>query len=225
MIRRSTDHRSRPNALIEAPSTAQNRNAILPVAQTWQADLGLSYSLPASVKIIVGAFSVSKPYFNLDSSNIDRELGTQRARGLELSLSGPVTENLHLNAGAVIDQVQVIGPSLATEGIGHIAVGQPRGFLQMNADYDVPKCPSVSLDMTVQRWGSAPATVDNSVDVPPYTMLNLGGRYRFVIHHAPATLRIIAQGLTNRPVWYVAQSPGYYRYVGRTFLAYVSVDL
>lgn len=208
-----------------APSTAQDRNTILPAAQTWQVDAGLRYSLTPGIKVIVGAFNVEKPYFNFDLNNIDRELGSQRARGVELSVTGEVTENFHINAGSVIDEVKVSGPNLAAEGIGRFAVGQPRGFLEISGDYSVAVWPSLSFNMTVQRWGSAPTTVNDSVDVPAYTMLNLGGRYHFKVSHAPATLRVIAQGLTNAPVWYVGQSPGYYRYVGRTFLAYVSVDL
>ena len=69
---------------------------------------------------------------------LSHELGTQQARGLEASIAGEVVDNLHVNAGAVIDEVKVIGSNLAADGIGSIAVGQPRGFLQMSADYSVP---------------------------------------------------------------------------------------
>src|SRR5262249_14687539 len=75
-----------------APSSAQNRGAVLPASRTWQTDAGLRYMVTPQLKIITGVYELQKPYFNLDMSGIDRELGVQRARGFELSISGQQIE-------------------------------------------------------------------------------------------------------------------------------------
>jgi len=77
-----------------AASSAENRGAILPDAGTWQADTGIRYLPTPRVKLIAGIFEIEKPYFNLDTSNVDRALRLQRATGLELSASGEVVQKL-----------------------------------------------------------------------------------------------------------------------------------
>jgi iron complex outermembrane recepter protein len=67
------------------PSVAANRGMILPDARTWQTDAGFHYLLISKLKLIAGVFEIQKPYFNFDRNNVDRQLGIQRARGVELS--------------------------------------------------------------------------------------------------------------------------------------------
>ena len=98
-----------------ASSSADNRGAILPDARTWQADTGIRYLLNPRVKLIAGVFEIEKPYFNLDTSNVDRALGLQRATGLELSASGEVIRNFSLAAAVLWGEVKVIGPNLKAE--------------------------------------------------------------------------------------------------------------
>ena len=95
-----------------APSTAENRGAILPAAQTWQVDGGFRYLLSSNLKLIAGLFEVNKPYFNLDEKSVDRQLGFQRGKGFEFSIAGQITKNLTVNAGGLVGHVEVMGPTL-----------------------------------------------------------------------------------------------------------------
>ena len=88
-----------------AASSAVNRGAILPDARTWQADAGLRFLLTPQVKLIAGIFEIDKPYFNLDTTNVDRELGRQSAGGFEFSASGAVTKNLNVTAAMLLGEV------------------------------------------------------------------------------------------------------------------------
>ena len=63
-----------------APSSAENRGAILPDARTWQADAGVRYLLAPNLKLISGVFEIEKPYFNLDTRSVDRARTTARRR-------------------------------------------------------------------------------------------------------------------------------------------------
>jgi iron complex outermembrane receptor protein len=208
-----------------APSTAENRGEILPAARTWQTDAGVRFSLTPKVKLIAGVFQITKPYFNFDSANVDRQLGVQRARGLELSLAGEPMSNLHLTAGALIGHVVIVGSDLAADGIGQTAFGQARAQGILNADYDFKRWPRFSADVTLNHAGATPAAIDDAVYAPAVTVLSLGARYRFTIDGGPATLRVSAQNITNAFVWVTGYNPGYYEFSPRSLFAYLTWDI
>jgi iron complex outermembrane receptor protein len=208
-----------------AASSAENRGAILPDARTWQTDAGLRYLLAPQVKLIAGVFEIEKPYFNLDASNVDRQLGLQRATGLELSLSGEVTRNLNVTAAMLYGDVKVEGSNLAAQGIGSTALNQARLAATINADYKFPRLPALSADINVLHFGSYPASLDDVVQAPPGTVVALGGRYRFTTLGAPTTLRVQVQNLTNVYFWNLSfNSPTFSQYQPRAFFAYLTAD-
>jgi len=208
-----------------APSSADNRGAILPDARTWQADTGLRYLLTPKLKLIAGLFEIEKPYFNFDAGNVDRALGLQRATGLEMSVSGEVLRNLNVAAGVLLGEVKIIGPNLRSEGVGPIAFGQPRAQGVINADYKFSNWPRLSADVTVFHFGTSPASVDDATQNPAQTIVILGGRYRFKIQGAPATLRVQVQNLTNYYLWNMGYNPGFSQFPPRSFFAYLAVDI
>jgi iron complex outermembrane receptor protein len=207
-----------------APGSAQNRGAILPTARTWQVDSGVRYLLTPSLKLITGVFEIEKPYFNLDTSNVDRTLGVQRAMGVEMSVSGELISHLHVTAGALLGKVKIIGPNLRGEGVGEIAFGQPRIQSVINADYRIPRWPAFSADLTLAHFGTSPASVNDATQLPAQTVLNIGGRYRFTILGSPATLRVQMQNATNYYFWFIAYSPGFSQSPPRSLLGYLTVD-
>jgi iron complex outermembrane receptor protein len=206
------------------PSSAENRGTILPDARTWQTDAGVRYSVTPQVKLITGLFEIEKPYFNFDTRNVDRALGPQRATGLEMSVSGEVLKNLDLVAGVLLGEVKIIGPNLSAEGVGSIAFGQPRVQAVINADYKFPRWPTFSADLSIFHFGTAPASVDDATQNPVLTALSLGGRYRFTLLGAPATLRIQVQNLTNAYYWNMVLSPGFSQFPPRSFFGYLTAD-
>jgi iron complex outermembrane receptor protein len=207
-----------------APSSAQNRGAILPAARTWQVDTGVRYLLTPDVKLIAGVFEIEKPYFNLDTSDLDRALGVQRATGIEMSVSGEPIKHLNVTAGALLGEVRIIGPNLAAEGVGGTAFGQPHIQLALNFNYSPAKWPALSADLAVVHFGSSPAAVNDAVQLPAQTVLNVGGRYKFTILGAPATLRLQVQNATNYYFWFIGFSPGFSQAPPRSLLGYLTVD-
>lgn len=208
-----------------ASSSAENRGAILPDARTWQADTGIRYLLNPQVKLIAGIFEIEKPYFNLDSSNVDRALGLQRATGLELSASGEVTRDFSIAAAVLWGQVKVIGPNLKAEGVGSIALNQARFTSTINASYKLPGLPALSADIAVLRFGPYPASIDDLAQAPGGMLIALGGRYRFKILEASATLRVQVQNLTNIYFWNLSYSaPLFTQYQPRAFFGYLTAD-
>jgi len=208
-----------------ASSSAENRGAILPDARTWQADAGVRYLFTPQLKLIAGVFKIEKPYFNLDTSNVDRALGRQSASGLEFSASGEASKNLNVTAAMLLGEVKVIGPNLQAEGVGSFALNQARFLTTINANYKFPQRPALSADIAVTHFGSYPASLDDVAQGPAATLVALGGRYRFKILGAPATLRMQVQNLTNAYFWNLAfNAPVFRQYQPRAFFGYLTTD-
>jgi iron complex outermembrane receptor protein len=206
------------------PSVAANRGTVLPDARTWQMDAGLRYLLTSKLKLIAGVFEIEKPYFNFDTNNVDRQLGVQRAHGVELSLSGEVTPNLNVAVGALLGEVNIIGSNLAADGVGTTAFGQPRVQGTFNANYKLPLWPAFSADVTVVHFGTSAASVDDVAQNPAQTVLFLGGRYRFKMWGAASTLRVQVQNVTNFYFWNMGYSPGFSQFQPRSYFAYLTTD-
>ncbi len=209
-----------------APTSAQNSGAVLPASLTWQLDSGARYAVTPKLKIIAGVFELKKPYFNLDTNNIDRELGAQQARGIELSVAGELTEDFHVNVGILDGRVGITGPNLAAEGVGSVAVGQPRLMYVANANYSLPWWEAASLDASATHFGTAPESVDNGVYTPAVTFMSVGGRYKFTAFGENSTLRLQVQNVLQTKVWTNVYTPGFFQYPGpRTVFAYITTDL
>jgi len=152
-------------------------------------------------------------------------LGLQRASGLELSASGEVIKNLSLAAALLWGEVKVLGPNLKAEGVGSIALNQARVNATVNASYVLPRHPALSADLSILHFGPYPASVDNVAQAPGETLVTLGGRYRFKILGAPATLRVEIQNLTNVYFWNLTfNSPVFSQYQPRAYFAYLTTD-
>src|SRR6202162_2929349 len=207
------------------PSVAANRGTILPDARTWQTDAGFRFLLTSKLKLIAGVFEIEKPYFNFDTNNVDRQLGIQRARGVELSLSGEVVPNLNVAVGALLGEVTILGSNLAAEGVGTTAVGQPHTQGTINANYKFPWLPALSADITFQEFGAAPASVDDVAQNHTATVLAVGGRYPFNLWGAPTTLRVQVQNATDFYIWNYGYSPGFSQWPPRSYFAYLTADI
>ena len=209
-----------------APSSAQNRGAILPASRTWQLESGLRYTVTPQLKFIAGAYELQKPYFNLDANSIDRELGVQQAKGFELSISGQQIEHFDINIGVLVPKVGIVGPNLAAEGVGSIAVGQPRLQYVATVNYTVPWWPFLSFDLAATHFGRQPATVNDGLYTPAVTSLNIGGRYKFTFLGKHSTLRMQIQNAVDSYWWTNAYTPGLFQWPGpRTIFAYLTTDL
>jgi iron complex outermembrane receptor protein len=209
-----------------APNSAKNSGAVLPASKTWQIDSGIRYVVTPKFKIIAGVFELQKPYFNLDSNNVDRELGVQRAKGVELSIAGELAKYVHVNIGVLNGRVSIIGPNLAAEKVGFVAVGQPLLTYVANVNYDLPWVPAASLDASATHFGTAPASIDNDAYSPAVTQVNLGGRYQFTAFGKKRSLRLQIQNLLATKEWTTQYTPGFFQWPPpRTVFAYITTDL
>ena len=209
-----------------APGAATNRNAVLPASRTWQVESGVRYVMTPKLRLVTGVYELQKPYFNLDTGGVDRELGVQRAKGYELSVSGQNLAHFDLNLGLLYDKVSIVGSDLAAQGVGPVAVGQPRLQYTANISYTIPWWSVASLDLSAVHFGQQPGTVDNHRYVPASSLLSVGGRYAFKVFGRNSTLRLQVQNATDSYWWSTAYTPGYFLFPpSRTVFAYLTTDI
>jgi iron complex outermembrane receptor protein len=206
-----------------APEIAVNRNQAPPALSTSQRDIGLRY-LIGPMRLVVGGFDVRKPYFNLGPDLVYTQLGTVSHRGIEISLSGEPIKGLSVVAGAVLMKPRVSGPGVELGLIGKKPVGQAARTASLYLDYRLPSAPKLSVDVGIQHLGKRPGSVDNLLNVPGRTLVNLGGRYRFHVAEFPATMRLQLTNLFDTYAWNVTDGGGFRRVPPRRANATLSVD-
>jgi iron complex outermembrane receptor protein len=207
----------------QAPVSSANRGQALPAIITSQREAGLRITLQR-LHLIAGLFELRKPYFNFNAANFYEVAGSVENRGLEFSLSGPITDRLSVAAGAYFLRPRLTGQSAAAAA-GRLPVGLPSRLVQASLDWRLPWVRGLSLDGRLSNQGRVPATVDNDVFVPSRTIFSLGGRYRFNASGKDLTLRISVSNVGDVRGW-TAVAPGtYYPIPGRSASAYLAVDL
>ena len=205
-----------------APSEATNRGAILPAARTWQRDAGLRFAVAEHLTAIAGVFEVRKPYFNLTPGGAYAVVGDQRRRGIELSLVGEPLQGLNVVAGAMIGNPEVRGTSTA---VGSEAIGQARRVLQLSAEYQLPWLEALAVNGTASNYGQRAATLDNRYALPGRTLWDLGIRWRLPTGAIPATLHAQIVNATDSFGWDLTEDGGFMPFPGRSYQAYVTIDL
>jgi iron complex outermembrane receptor protein len=206
-----------------APEIAVNRNEAPPALLTSQRDFGLRYAF-GPMRLVLGAFDVRKPYFNLDPDLVYKQLGTVRHRGVEISLTGEPIKGLNVVSGAILMKPRVTGEAVDLGLVGHKPVGQAERSASLYLDYRLPWEEKLSVNLGIQHLGNRAGSVDNRLVVPGRTLVNVGGRYRFDLHKLPATFRLQLSNLFNDYAWDVTGGGGLRRVFPRRANATLSVD-
>jgi iron complex outermembrane receptor protein len=207
-----------------APANAANRNAPLPAILTSQKDAGIRYALGHGLKAVVGVFDLRRPYFGFDATQLYRQVGTTRSRGMEFSLTGPLTKRLNLLTGGYILDPRVARDAGAIGPIGPRPVGIYGHYLTASLNWRTP-LRGLALDGGINHRAAAPGTTDNAVWAGEHTGLNLGMHYNFTAAGKSATLRVQGSNLLNTRGFNIA-GPGIYQAIGgRGVSGYLAVDL
>src|SRR6185312_16864122 len=122
-------------------------------------------------------FDLKKFYFNFDPTHVYRKLGTLENKGVELSLSGNVTDRLNIVAGAVLSEPTVGGEALRLGITGDQPVGvTPRKFI-FAVNWRPSGMNGISFDLGLNHFSSVPATLDDVAVIPAYSTMDWDARY------------------------------------------------
>lgn len=179
------------------PSNAVNSNEALPATTSRQMDGGMQWTLLPRTNFVATIFDLKKAYFNLDPSNVYRELGGLENKGLELSLAGNLTDRLNLVAGGVFAEPVVSGDAVRLGVAGARPVGLYSRKLVFGANWRPPRTSGLSFDLAANYYGSVPGSLDDAVSVPPHTLVNWDARYEFKMAGRTTSLKFSINNMFN----------------------------
>ncbi len=208
-----------------APSDAINRNEAPPAIRTQQSDAGLRWKIAPKLTAVLGVFTISKPYFNLDAAQLYRQLGSVRNRGFEFSLSGQITDRLTLVAGAVWLDARVSGEEVDRGLIGPRPIGTFRLRTTTSLNWKVPGIDPLTLTANAESAGDRTANAANTLIVPARAVFGIGARYKFKVDGNQFLLRGNVSNIFNTFGWNVGGSGFFIPNGARRWSLSLSADL
>jgi iron complex outermembrane receptor protein len=187
-----------------APTSAINRDEVLPPVEADQFELGVRHAITPSLTFIAAAFDVSKP---TNGFRVDRSfgpVGEVRHRGVEGSIAGQLNTKTSVVLGAVAFEPKVSGPLVEAGVVGSRAAGISQ--LVVTANLERRLGDSWSVDAGLSHSGERWADTRNTFKTPAVTSLSLGARSRFVLAGRPAEVRVLASNVTGAEGYAAAPS-------------------
>jgi iron complex outermembrane receptor protein len=178
-----------------APTSAINRDSVLPPVEAEQFELGLRHAITPGLTVIAAVFDVSKPTNGFRADRSFGLVGQVRHRGVEGSIAGQLDANTSVVVGAVAFEPKVTGPLVDAGAVGSRAAGISQVIANANIERQLGGDWSVDagLSYTGERWGDTA----NSFKTPAVTTVNIGTRRKFDLAGRPAELRILGSNLTG----------------------------
>jgi iron complex outermembrane receptor protein len=193
-----------------APEIASNRAEAPPAIHTRQIEAGIKYAITPRLTLIAGAFSITKPYYNLDPALRYRQLGTLRNRGIELSLTGQIRPGLTVVGGTLLLDPEISSEAVETGLIGSRPVGQVRRRSVLTLDWRTKAGTGpLSFDLSLESLSSRTGNAANTLSAPGRTVVNLGARYRFKMNGADWLVRPVLLNAFDEYGWNVSSSGGF----------------
>ncbi len=146
------------------------------------------------------AFAVPVAPGNLAAGQRFGVFGTQRNRGLELSLDGELGAGLRVIAGGSINDAKLRNTAGGAND-GNRAIGVPDYLLNANLEWDLPFLPALTLTGRGVHTGKQQVNAANTLAIPSWTRFDVGARYVAIIGDMPLTLRFNVDNVANRRFW------------------------
>lgn len=205
-----------------APSSALNYGTMLAPERSKQYEVGAKYD-NGKYGATIAAFQIEKPQTYTNSADVFVADGTERHRGVELSVFGEPYKGVRLIAGATyINAVQLDTGSGGTDG--NRPIGVPTFMFNLGGEYDVPMVNGLTLTARWTHTGPQYLNTTNTLSIPTWDTVDLGARYATVLFGKPTTFRASVLNVANKAYW--ASTTGGYLTQGapRTFLMSMTTD-
>jgi iron complex outermembrane recepter protein len=206
-----------------APTTAVNRDEVLPPVEAEQIELGVRHAVTPRLTLIGAAFEVSKPTKGFRPDGSFGLVGEVRHRGVEGSIAGQLGAGTNIVLGVVAFEPKVTGPLVDAGVVGSHAAGISRVLVNANVERRLGG--SWSVDAGVSYFGERWADTANTFEVPAVTTVSLGARSKFTLAGRPAELRVLASNLTNVDGYWAAPNGLFSPIPPRTVRALLTVTL
>lgn len=192
-----------------APDIAVNSNTALPAAITVQRDVGLHWKPNDHFSLIAGAFSIRRPYANLDEVSIYRYLGELSNKGLEMSLVARPGKGVNLVVGATRQWPRLAGEDVDNGVTGKVPVAFAEYQANVAIDADLPWLAGLSANANMWVTGPREARADGALRLPVRQRTDIGLRYRFKRHGADWSLSANVGNVFDSYGWNVSGDGGF----------------
>lgn len=213
----------------EAPFWTSNEGTYLPPMLSRQLEVGIKHAATDGLTLGAALFRNSQPFQYAQANASDAgftfvQQGEQTHTGLELTANGQLSDALQINASASMLQARARNSGTATYE-GHQLVNVPRTRANLHLDYALPFATGLGVTGGWRYASSNTATVDGSVRVPSYSVVDLGLRYRHTLRQQPVTWRLSVDNVFDKFYWRdTGSSAGdYYLFTGAPRQARLSV--
>jgi iron complex outermembrane recepter protein len=205
-----------------APSTSVNFGQQLPPSKSKQWEVGAKYD-NGQYGATLAAFQIEKPLTYQNNTGYFVADGTEKHRGIELSVFGEPVKGVRLIAGGTyIHGTEENTGTPANDG--NMPIGVPTMMFNVNAEYDVPLLQGLTLTARWIHTGSQYLNVGNTLSIPAWDRFDLGARYATAIYGRPTTFRASVLNVANKSYW--SSTIGGYLTMGapRTLLLSMTTD-
>jgi iron complex outermembrane receptor protein len=166
--------------------------------KTKQKEIGLKYD-GGSVGATLAYFTVDQP-LSIIENNVFSVDGKQRNKGVELTVFGAPAKNVRVLGGVTLmDSEQVRTANGVNQGKD--AIGVPDTQLNLGGEWDVPGMERLTLTSRVLYTSSQFMDSANEQEVPSWTRVDVGARYRVDMGTKLLTLRAGIENLMGRDYW------------------------
>lgn len=186
-----------------APWNAANSGTRLANYTSEQYEVGIKYDarfFGGSIAL----FTTDKPFgIRETGSNIFKEGGEQRNRGMELSLFGEPVDNLKLLGGFTYIDSEITKSN--DESLkGERAIGVPKYQANLNVDYTLTSMPGLSFNSRVIYTGKQYRDGANLYSIPSWATLDVGAKYITKLGKNDLTLRARLNNVLDKDYWSAA---------------------
>ncbi|RCK50812.1 energy transducer TonB [Thalassospira profundimaris] len=181
-----------------APSSASNAGEAMAPYVAKQIETGIKLDF-GTIGGSAALFQITKPS-GQTVNNVYNSDAEQRNRGLELNVFGEVTPDVRLLAGVMFLDAELTKTNSSTTQ-GNRPVGTPKMQANLTAEWDTPFAPGLTLSGTITHTAEQYIDTENTQDIPDWTTLDLGLRYKTTISETPVTVRATIQNVTNESYW------------------------
>lgn len=185
------------------PLRVVNGGAALPPVKSKQYEVG--------GKLNFGRFNAGVALFRIDKPNsfvdpvtiVFGNYGTQRNKGVEITLDGEPVDGLRIISGLTILDAK-LRRTEAGLNEGNDVVGVPELLANANIEWDLPFLPALTLTGRVVYTGQQAANATNTLELSSWTRFDLGARYVAQVGQTPLTLRFNVDNVADKRYWATA---------------------
>ncbi|SDW45591.1 iron complex outermembrane recepter protein [Nitrosomonas europaea] len=180
-----------------------NRGEVLSPLVSKQYEVGAKYDINPNLLLSTALFRIEKTN---QYSNLATPLptyvqdGLQVHNGVELVLTGKVTDNLTVMGGGTLMDISVEkANNPALEGKKPTNAASRMG--KIYAEYALPWIPGLSLTGGIYYTGEKYANAANTDKIPSYTLYDIGARYATRVLDKSLIIRLNVINLTGKNYW------------------------